>query len=166
MEPTERRPLPEAEEEEPLSPAFFCFSLSRRDMWGSDASTPVVPLAWRAEGDHITVEMWGWTLRAGSGSGSGREKGRAKPALCGPQDGEFLSMARSSGWHRPQDGEFLSMARSSGWRCAQDGAVLKMAWLSRWRLRTWKRMEPEFRPSALHSPSWEDGALRSAQLAP
>ncbi|CAI9153629.1 unnamed protein product [Rangifer tarandus platyrhynchus] len=36
-----------------------------------------------------------------------------------------------------------------------------MAWFSRWRLRTWKRVEPEFRPSALHRPYWEDGALSS-----
>lgn len=62
-------------------------------MWGSDASAPVVPLAWSAERDHITVEMWGWTLWAGSGSESGREKGWAKPALCGPQDGAALKMA-------------------------------------------------------------------------
>lgn len=137
VEPTERRHLPEAEEEGLLSPPFFCFSLSRRDMWGSDASAPVVPLAWRAERDHITVEMWGWTLWAGSGFEAGREKGRAKPALCGPQDGALspgergagpslycavLKMARSSRWRGPQYGVVLNMAPSSRWSGSQDGA--------------------------------------------
>lgn len=70
VEPTERRHLPEAEEEDLLSHPFFCFSLFRRDMWGSDISAQVVPLAQNAERDHITVEMWGQTLWAGSRSES------------------------------------------------------------------------------------------------
>lgn len=100
-------------------------------MWGSDASAPVVPLAWRAERDHITVEMCGWTLRAGSGSESQRERGGAKPALCGPQDGALSSGERGAGpslycavlkMRGPQYGAVLNMVPSSRWPGSQDGA--------------------------------------------